>query len=93
MKTFIKNTLLIVLLFLVLVVPCFAEQLTPEQKAEDKVMLYIVKETNKQIPRNTIVTNLTTKAIENQIEAIIIKAGYSKKEFSIKTAFCPVSEP
>ena len=66
------------------------KQLTPEQKAEDKIILYIVKETNKQIPRDIIITSLTIKTIRNQIEAIIIKAGYTRKEFSTRTSFCPM---
>lgn len=82
-----------ILAFLILLVfsmPVFAEQLTPEQEAEDKTVLYIVKEVNKQIPRETIVTSETVKIIGNQIGKIIIKAGYSKEEYSIRTAFCPV---
>ncbi len=96
-----KRILLAVILSLVLVVPCFgyylnsmefmefaAEQLTPEQKAENETASYIGREVNKQFPSDTIVTSKTIKTIEKGIEAIIIKAGYAEEEYSIETYFC-----
>ena len=65
------------------------EQLTPEQEAEDKAILYIVKEINTQIPINTLVTKETIETIGNQSAGIIEKAGYSKEEYFIQTLFCP----
>jgi len=84
-----KRILLTAILSLALIVPCFAEQLTLEKIGEDKIILDITKEIKKQIPADTIVTSETIKTIENRIEKIVIKAGYLKKEHSIKTIFCP----
>ncbi len=85
-----KRILLTVLISLALIVPCFAEQLTPEQVSEDITLLNIVKEVDKQIPIDTIVTSETIETIGNQIERIITKAGYSEEEYYMRTIFCPV---
>lgn len=67
-----------------------AEELIPEQIGEDKTVSNIVKEINKQIPLDTLVTSETIGTIGDRIEEIIIKAGYSKKEYSMQTLFCPM---
>lgn len=67
----------------------FLRLMAPEQEAEDKVVLYIVKEINTQIPTETILTTETIEATGNKIVRIIEKAGYSKEEYSIRTLFCP----
>jgi len=89
MKTFMIVTVAMLVITLTFVWTLGAKELTPEQKAEDKTVLYMVKDINKQVPLDTLVTKKTIQAIKEKIASVIIKAGYSKKEFYIKFTFCP----
>ena len=88
MKTLCIVLILVSILFLTLALASEVKNLTLEQLAEDKNVLYIAKELREKIPLNTIVTKQTIEIVKNQIATIIIKTGYLKEDYSIQSIFC-----
>ena len=88
MKNTTMKILLAILVPLVFLVPVFAGEMTPEQKAEKANIEALMAEANKNIPPDTIITNINFKAIHKTFEGLIKKFGYSEKEYSIDGRIC-----
>ena len=91
-----KKSSLVILIFLVLLIPASAEQLTlprqltpteqltPEQKAEDNAIDALIEEINKRIPPETLITDKTLTSTGKLIEKLVVEAGYSGKGYRIR---------